>query len=400
MTRFDDHFQQALSDLSQKGLRRITQIMQPQQEPMVIRMIDNRLLCDFSSNDYLGLSHHPLLKERAQIWTEQVGVGARASRLVSGSLIFHQQVEEKVARFKRKEAALLFPSGWQANASVLPALFRLSQEQTGHKALVFTDRLNHASLHHGCAAAGAGQIRFRHNDLVHLTALLEKYQSEKGLRFIITESVFSMDGDQANIIGLRKIADQFNAFLYLDEAHATGILGVEGRGLSADQLGADLVMGTFSKALGCFGAYIAGSRAVCDWLINSCSGFIYSTALPPSMLGAMDAALDIVPTMDVERHRLLEKATWLRQQLQQVGLDTGLSSTPIIPIIIGDNSKTLQAAKFLEENDILTIAIRPPTVPSHSSRLRIALTAIHDDRMLEQLCSSLVKLASFLTRQV
>ncbi|MFT8737215.1 MAG: aminotransferase class I/II-fold pyridoxal phosphate-dependent enzyme [Zymomonas mobilis] len=400
MTRFDHYFHQALLGLSQQKLRRALHSIKPEDGAMVNHVSDSKLLCDFSSNDYLGLSAHPLLKERSQLLTAQFGAGARSSRLVSGTLPAHFQVESKVANFKNKEAALLFPSGWQANASVLPALFRLSFEQTGHKALVFTDRLNHASLHHGCAAAGVRQIRFRHNDLSHLAALLEKQKQASGLRFIITESVFSMDGDQADIRRLRQVADQYDAFLYVDEAHATGILGTNGQGLAGGNHGADLVMGTFSKALGCFGAYIAGSKLLCDWLLNSCSGFIYSTAIPPSMLGAMDAALDIVPTLSESRRQLAAKSDLIRNMFQSMGLDTGLSSTHIIPVITGDNETTLSAAEYLKSQGVLAIAIRPPTVPSHSGRLRFALTALHDESMLGHLCQVMGTLApSILARR-
>lgn len=389
MTHFDHHFHQALLRLAQKKLRRTISAMQPADGAMINYLPEHRLVCDFSSNDYLGLSSHPLLKERSQLWAARFGVGARASRLVSGTLPIHLEVEKKVALLKNKEAALLFPSGWQANASVLPALFRLSLEQTGHKALVFTDKLNHASLHLGCAAAGIRQIRFHHNDLTHLETLLKKHKQAKGLRFIITESVFSMDGDQADIAAMRRIADQYNAFLYVDEAHATGVLGSGGQGLAGGMKGADLVMGTFSKALGCFGAYIAGSALLCDWLVNSCSGFIYSTAIPPSILGAMDAALDIIPTLSEERQYLAKQSDFIREEFQSIGLDIGLSSTHIIPVIIGDNRATLLAAQRLKEQGISAIAIRPPTVPLHAGRLRFAITSLHNDAMLEHLCHAM-----------
>lgn len=398
MTCFDHHFHQALIGLDQKKLRRTISGIKPEEGAMISALSDNQLLCDFSSNDYLGLSSHPLLKERSQLWTDQFGVGSRASRLVSGTLPIHFEVEKKVAFLKGKEAALLFPSGWQANASVLPALFRLSLEHTGHKALVFTDKLNHASIHLGCSAAGIKQIRFRHNDLPHLEQLLEKQKQVDGLRFIITESVFSMDGDQAEIGTLRQIADKYNAFLYVDEAHATGVLGENGQGLAGGANGADLVMGTFSKALGCFGAYIAGSTLLCDWLVNSCSGFIYSTAMPPSMIGAMDAALDILPTLSKERKQLIERSNHIRKEFQSMGLDTGLSSTHIIPVMIGNNEATLLAAQRLKDEGILAIAIRPPTVPLHAGRLRFAITSLHNDAMLEHLSHVMKKLAAEIHR--
>ncbi|MDL2171281.1 MULTISPECIES: aminotransferase class I/II-fold pyridoxal phosphate-dependent enzyme [Asaia] len=385
MTRFDPLLRQALDTLESRSLRRT---LRPLHRTPDAVLRQGREVLDFSSNDYLGLSGHPLLRDRAADWAVQHGTGARASRLVSGTLDLHQQVEGRLARFKGAEAALLFASGWQANAAVLPALFRLAREQTGVAPLVFADKLNHASMHHGCAAAGVKQIRFRHNDLAHLEALLERHAEQPGLRFIVTESVFSMDGDTADIAALSALAKRYNAFFYLDEAHATGVLGPQGRGLSHGH-GVDLVMGTFSKALGSMGAYIAGSRALCDWIITACSGFIYSTAPSPPMLGAMDAALELMPDLEAARLRLRQNAALLRQRLNEAGIDTGGSTTQIIPVMIGDEETTLALAETLEKQGLLTIAIRPPTVPAGSARLRLALSASHDEAAINRLADAL-----------
>ena len=354
-------------------------------------MRDGHTLINFSSNDYLGLSRHPLLLERACEWTRRWGAGAGASRLVCGTLDLHKEVEAKIARLKGTEAALLFNSGWQANAAILPALF--ASDALGAEALVFTDRLNHASLHHGCAAAGIRQIRFRHNDLDHLESLLAQRAETAGVRFIITESVFSMDGDRADVAALADLADRHNAFLLLDEAHATGVLGPAGMGLSGLADGRiDLVMGTFSKALGGFGAYVAGTRTLCDYLVNRCGGLIYTTALPPAVLGAMDAALDLLPTLDAERERLLANAGRLRAALQSLGVDSGASSTQIVPAILGDEQETMAFSRRLEERGILGIAIRPPTVPPGTSRIRFALSAAHTDADVDALIDGLADL--------
>ena len=385
MTRFDPLLRQALDTLESRSLRRT---LRPLHRTPDAVLRQSREVLDFSSNDYLGLSGHPLLRDRAADWAVQHGTGARASRLVSGTLDLHQQVEGRLARFKGAEAALLFASGWQANAAVLPALFRLAREQTGVAPLVFADKLNHASMHHGCAAAGVKQIRFRHNDLAHLEALLERHAEQPGMRFIVTESVFSMDGDTADIAALSALAKRYNAFFYLDEAHATGVLGPQGRGLSHGHE-VDLVMGTFSKALGSMGAYIAGSRALCDWIITACSGFIYSTAPSPPMLGAMDAALELMPDLEAARLRLRQNAALLRQRLNEAGIDTGGSTTQIIPVMIGDEETTLALAETLEKQGLLTIAIRPPTVPAGSARLRLALSASHDEAAINRLADAL-----------
>jgi 8-amino-7-oxononanoate synthase len=294
-------------------------------------------------------------------------------------------VEAKIAAAKKTEAALLFASGWQANASVLASLLRF-----GKPALVFCDWLNHASLHHACRAAGVAQIRFRHNDMAHLAELLAAHAGAEGKRFIVTESVFSMDGDQADLGALRDLADRHDAFLYLDEAHATGVLGPDGMGLSGTLPGGvDLAMGTFSKALGGFGAYVAGSKPLCDWLVNRASGFIHTTALPPTVLGAIDAALDLVPAMDAERRLLHSHADRLRAALRRLGIDCGPSSTQIVPAIVGDEASALALAARLRAEGILAVAIRPPTVPAGTSRLRLALSAAHSEADISRLIAAL-----------
>jgi len=347
---------------------------------------DGKSYLDFSSNDYLGLSQHPLLRQRASEWAELHGAGAGASRLVTGTSPFHLAVEARIAAFKGTEAALLFASGWQLNASVLPTLLKAAPA-----AAIFTDRLIHASLHHGCAAAGVREIRFRHNDLDHLEEVLDSHRAAP-LRMIVTESVFSMDGDRADLDRLSAIARRHDAILYLDEAHATGVLGPRGAGLSATVPGAiDVVMGTFSKAFGGFGAYVAGSRALCDYLVNSCSSFIFSTALPPAVLGAIDAALDLVPTMDAERARLAGHGDRLRAALRAEGFDVGASTTQIQPVFTGTSERALAASRRLEEAGILASAIRPPTVPRGASRLRLALRSTHSDEDIDRLVATLVR---------
>lgn len=352
-----------------------------------------RVLVDFSSNDYLGLSRHPELIRRAAAWAEEWGAGSRASRLVRGNLPPFETVETKLAAGKGTEAALVFTSGWQANAAVLPAL--LDARVLGAEPLVFSDRLNHASIHHGCRAAGAAQIRYRHNDLRHLEDLLQRHGGSDAPKFILTETVFSMDGDRADLPALTALADRHGAFLYLDEAHATGVLGRQGFGLAAGATDdrASLVMGTFSKALGGFGAYVACSRRLREFLINRCSGLIYSTGLPPAVLGTMDAALDLVPTLEAERRHLLGLAERLRARFHEAGLDTGASTTQIVPVMLGDEERALEAARALEEAGLLGVAIRPPTVPPGTSRIRLALSAAHTVEEVDRLADALLACA-------
>jgi 8-amino-7-oxononanoate synthase len=383
MSKFDPQFTAALDESAAKGMRRRLRALEPAGAGRV--RLDGRELINFASNDYLGLSDHPLLTARAADWTERYGTGAGASRLVTGSLEIHQAVEAKLAAAKGQEAALVFASGWQANAAVIPALLSTGEGE----ALVFADRLIHASLHQGCAAAGVRQTRFRHNDLDHLESLLKAKQGVAGRRFILTETVFSMDGDRADVPALAALADRYGAFLYLDEAHATGVLGPRGMGLSLTAPGGvDLVMGTFSKALGGFGAYVAGSKVLCDWLVNACSGFIYSTAPPPGVLGAMDAALDLVPTLDTERAALAASADRLRTALAGMGIATGASSTQIVPAMVGEATDAVALSAALEAAGILAPAIRPPTVPAGSSRIRLALSADHGAGDLDRLIAA------------
>jgi len=383
MTTLDSRFAEALRAIKDRGQLRRLQPMQLAPRGRLLR--DGGEFLDFSSNDYLGLSRHPLLIERASAWAAEMGAGAGASRLVTGTSSAHLAVEAKIAAFKGTEAALLFASGWQANAAVIPALVKAAPGVA-----VFTDRLIHASLHQGCAAAGVRQIRFRHNDLDDLEALLASKGKDAPARIIVTESVFSMDGDRADMQRLAAIARAHDAFLFVDEAHATGVLGPGGAGLSATVPGSvDLVMGTFSKALGGFGAYVAGSRLLCDYLINACGGFIFSTAPPPAVLGAIDAALDLVPSMDAERRHLADLAERLRSGLREIDLDTGPSTTQIVPAIVGEARTALELSRKLADRGIVAAAIRPPTVPNGTSRLRLALRASQETGDIERLLAAI-----------
>lgn len=353
-----------------------------------------RALIDAASNDYLGLSQHPLVKARAAQWAARHGAGAPSSRLVTGTREITLAVEEKLAAFKGCEAALLFSSGFQANATVIPALARVGAGDTATAAAaIFSDELNHASMVQGCRAARATTQVFRHNDLDQLEHLLRQHAGKPGRKLILTESVFSMDGDRADLPALVQLAERHGATLYVDEAHATGVLGPQGRGLAAECGGVDVVMGTLGKALGAFGAYIAGSRTLIDWLVNRCPGFIYTTALPPAVLGAVDAALDLVPDMDAERERLARNSQRLREALALRNYDTLGSSTQIVPAVIGAEQDTLDAAQGLEDAGVLAVAIRPPTVPAGTSRLRLTLSGALDEadmrRLLDAVAASL-----------
>ncbi|KAF0118935.1 MAG: putative 8-amino-7-oxononanoate synthase/2-amino-3-ketobutyrate coenzyme A ligase [Rhodospirillaceae bacterium] len=387
MDHLNQKAQEFLERLDARHVRRSLQSLCPGPGNIVWR--GGRALVNFSSNNTLGLAGHPRLIERASRWAGAYGVGATASRLVCGTLPLHEQIEEKLAAFKGTETALILNSGFQANSSLLPAL--LDPEFLGAEPVVLVDRLIHASLHQGCAAARVHPIRFRHNDLDHLETLLRKHAGVGRQPFIMTESVFSMDGDRAALAPLATLAERFGAVFYVDEAHATGLFGPRGEGLVAAEAPGrvEVIMGTFSKALGGFGAYVACSRRLRDYLINRCAGFLYSTALPPPVLGAMDAALDLVPSLGAERAHVHVLAARLRGALTAAGLSVAGSSTHIVPAILGDEAATLAAVRILaEEHGVLTIAIRPPTVPPMTSRLRFSLNALHDEAAIGRLLAA------------
>jgi 8-amino-7-oxononanoate synthase len=347
-------------------------------------IIGDEACVNFASNDYLALRFHPALIERARVWAQEYGVGAGASRLVTGNLGLFAGLETKVAALKEKPSALIMASGFQANASVLQAVF--DRSVLGAEPLVFSDRLNHASIHFGCAASGAREIRYRHGDAVHLGSLLSQYQGDERPKFILTESVFSMDGDVAPLAEIGRLAREHDAMLIVDDAHASGILGEGGRGLSEE---ADVVIGTFSKALGSFGAYVACSGTFREYLINRCAGLIYSTALPPPVLGAIDAALYLLPSLDAERAHVASLAKRFRQGARSLGYDTGASITQIVPLIAGSNHAALSLSKRLREAGFFATAIRPPTVPAGTARLRLAFTAAHSTADLDGLLEAL-----------
>ena len=382
MVGSESRYQAFLDALGQDRLRR--ELTTVTARDARVLEVDGRSYVNLASNDYLALRFHDALIARARDWAKTYGTGSGASRLVTGNLDLFAGVEGKVAALKSKPAALVMASGFQANAAVLQALF--DKTILGAEPLVFADRLNHASMHFGCKAAGVHQLRYRHGDAADLAELLIQSQGDSRPKFILTESVFSMDGDQAPLPEIARLARAHDAMLIVDDAHATGILGEGGRGLSD---GAELVVGTFSKALGGFGAYVACSATMRDYLVNRCSGFIYSTALPPPVLGAIDAGLDLAPGMDDARSHVAGLAARFRDGAQKLGYDTGASSTQIVPVIAGTAEAALALSGKLREAGFWATPIRPPTVPQGTARVRLAFTAAHTEQDIDRLLEAL-----------
>lgn len=339
---------------------------------------------DFSSNDYLGLCSHPKLIEVAKLALDRFGASSSASRLMSGSLELHHQLEEKVAQFKNKEAALVFNSGYQTNIGIISSLYERGD-------CIFSDRLNHASIIDGILLSKARPFRFQHNDMEHLESLLEKERDKFKKALIITETIFSMDGDRAPLKELVHLKEKYNCEILVDEAHATGIFGKNGSGVVeeeglTDKI--DLIMGTFSKALGSFGAYLATSKKVVEYLINVCRSFIYSTALPPATIACNLASLELINEEPYRREKLLESAQYFRQTLKAKDFKVrGISQ--IVPVVLGDNINTIELADRLQQEGYWVLPIRPPTVPKGEARLRFSLTVYHDEEILQKLINDI-----------
>ncbi|KYP12662.1 MAG: hypothetical protein A0129_00645 [Limnobacter sp. CACIAM 66H1] len=384
-------------NLSQASQQRLELLAQDSSKRVLLPCPIDQRVYDFSSNDYLCLAQRGDIVEAGHECAKKYGAGATGSRLLSGNLDCFEELEFQVAQFKNAEAALVFSSGYQANASGLAALLDKTL-WSGAEPLVFTDRLNHASLHHACQLAGVKQIRFRHNDMAHLAELLSKHQESTQPKIIVSETVFGMEGDLLPIEQLAELALQHKAVVYLDEAHATGVWGPEGRGLGAIQhpaidalktLGHWVIMGTFSKAVGVSGAYVACSEIFKQYLVNRCTGFVYSTAPSPFVIGAVGKALEIILGMNTERSALHTAADTLRERVHELGFDTGLSNTHIVPLVVGSNVACLELKAHLQQAGIRTSAVRPPTVPPNAGRVRLALNTGHTLAVYEQLLHAL-----------
>lgn len=334
-----------------------------------------RPLLNLASNNYLGLAGHPALRAAACRAVEDYGTSSGASRLVTGTYALYERLERAVAAFKDQEAALVVGSGYAANVAILSALADAAT-------VVFSDKLNHASIVDGIRVSGAHLARYRHNDMAHLARLLER-EAGRERKLLITDTVFSMDGDVAPLAEIVELCRRHDVLLAVDEAHGAGVFG-NGRGVMA-QLGlpAHVHMGTFSKALGSQGAYVAGCRQLVDLIANRGRAFVFSTALPPAVIGANLAAVEHVAGHPEEGRRLLAMAEDFRTFLRSLGFGVADSASQVIPILLGDNAATLRARDLLMDHGLYVAAVRPPTVPAGTARLRVSLRADLTDADLE-----------------
>ncbi len=372
-----DAFTEATEALKRRGLYRRLRRVDGDQGPEIV--LDGRRALNFSSNNYLGLATHPALKKAAQDAIERYGCGSGASRLISGNMALYDELEAKIAKLKSAEAALVFNSGYQANVGIVPAL-------AGEGDTIFSDALNHASIIDGCRLSRAQAVIYPHCDIPFLQDALEK-PPRRGRKLIVTETIFSMDGDEAPLAAIVELARRYGAMIMIDEAHATGVFGPNGAGVAAKLRLAERIavqMGTLGKALGGFGAYVGCSQALRDFLINPCRSFIFATALPPPVLAAASAAVDLLYTEPQRRLALWHNIRALREGFRALGFSISDSESQIMPLVIGDAEKCMAFSERLLENGVFVQGIRPPTVPGGTSRLRVTAMATHTHEHLHR----------------
>lgn len=353
--------------------------------------IDSKKYISFSSNNYLGLSNHPLVKSESIKALEKYGIGTGASRLISGNFRIHELLEEKIASFKKKPASIVFSTGYMANIGTISSI-------VDNEDAVIIDRFNHASIIDGVRLSKAKLFVYKHSDMNSLSDILKRCSKFKK-KLIVTDTVFSMDGDVAPLKKIVKLSVKYDCILMIDEAHALGVFGKNGRGVAEflnveDKI--DISMGTLSKAVGCLGAYVAGNLNLIDYLRNKARSFIYTTSLPSGIIAGCLASLDIIIKKPELRKRLWGNVKYVRDGIKNLGLNTLNSTSQIIPIIIGDEEKTIKISKTLFDRGLFIVAIRPPTIPKGTSRLRISITSAHTRQHLDILLENLKCIKEYL----
>jgi glycine C-acetyltransferase len=385
------HLTDALNELKQKGTYFRLRVLDDIQGPVCT--YDGRKVINLASNNYLGLCDHPKLREAAIAATREYGVGSGAVRTIAGTMRIHMELEEKIARFKNVEACVVFQSGFTANAGTVSSIL-------GKEDFIVSDELNHASIIDGARLSRAKIKVFRHKDMAHAEELLKEIQHEPGRKLLITDGVFSMDGDIGPVDKLCDLADRYGAIMMVDDAHASGVLGRNGRG-SVDHFGChgrvDVQVGTLSKAIGSLGGYVCGSRDLIEYLYHRARPFLFSTSHPPSVAATCIAAFDLLEQEPERIDRLWENTRYFKQQLGHAGFDIGgkttpASETPITPIILGDGRTTMDFSRALFEAGVMATGIAFPTVPEGKARVRTIMTSEHTreqiDRALEVFAST------------
>jgi len=359
---------------------------------------DGKKVINLASNNYLGLCNHPKLEEAAIRAVKEHGVGSGAVRTIAGTMRIHMELEEKIARFKNVEACVVFQSGFTANAGTVGSIL-------GKEDFILSDELNHASIIDGARLSKAKIKVFRHKDVAHCEELLKEVENEPGKKLIITDGVFSMDGDIGPVGELAALAEKYGAIMMVDDAHASGVLGRNGRG-SVDHFNVhgkvDVQVGTLSKAIGALGGYVCGSRDLIDFLYHRARPFLFSTSHPPSVAATCIAAFDILENEPERIQRLWDNTAYFKQQLESSGFDIGgkstpASETPIIPIILGDGRRTMEFSRELFANGLMATGIAFPTVPEGKARIRIIMTSEHTRPQLDQALDTLVTTAKKLS---
>ncbi|MYC28363.1 MAG: 8-amino-7-oxononanoate synthase [Nitrospira sp. SB0662_bin_26] len=377
-------FKQEIKDLETLHLRRQLRIVESPSDTTIT--FEGRRFIAMASNNYLGLANHPTVKRAAIEAIEQWGVGAGAARLISGTMTPHDQLEQDLAQYKQVEAALTFGTGYTTNLGLIPALI----DRNG---LILADRYCHASLIEACRLAKATLRVFHHNDVEHLQTLLKKREKARPI-LIVTEGVFSMDGDLAPLPDLLTLCRQHEATLVIDDAHGTGVMGKNGRG-TIEHFGLNprdvIQMGTLSKAIGTGGGYVAGTAALKDYLLNTAKAFIYTTAQPPAIAAAASAAIRIIQHEPARREKLWKNRDTLHTALTGLGFQLTETQSPILPIIVKSSETALKMSQALYDAGIYAPAIRPPTVPKNSSRLRLTVSSEHTEEQLETVVTAFWK---------
>ncbi|MBM7562176.1 glycine C-acetyltransferase [Fusibacter tunisiensis] len=371
-----NYLKEQVQELKDQGVYRVLPVLEAANEAEVL--LDGKKVINLSSNNYLGFANHPEMKKAAIEAVEKYGVGSGAVRTIIGNMDIHEMLEVKLAEFKREEAVMVFQSGFNCNAGAIQAI-------TNKGDLIISDELNHASIIDGVRLSRADKAVFKHSDMQDLERVLSEKRDHYTNCLIITDGVFSMDGDIAKLPEIVELAEKYNCMTYVDDAHGSGVLGESGRG-TVDHFGLhgriDFTIGTLSKAIGVIGGYVAGKKVMKEWLLHRGRPLLFSTSLPPAAVGAITKAVELLSTTTEYTDRLWENAKFFKAELGKLGFDIGHSETPITPVIIGDEAQTVAFSKRMLEKGVFVSPIVFPTVPKGTGRVRCMVTAGHTEKQL------------------